>query len=227
MPWYLGGHGDFGVGFVNIPFLPVDESVLFYGLFQFGIRLQWLIAHNLSVERGNDYEEMLLHDTVTCFLCFGYLVSNFLPVGTMVIILHDVSDILCHVSKGTNVSTFSDFAPVPFVGAQLLWLWFRLYSLPMIIWEITKHGYPEDRAQFNPFITLNVVFLSTLLAMHVIWFMMFQRVNWSILSKMNIDEKEFNCASTIEKVEEVSISPVSCSTASGSVSDDSAKEHSD
>ena len=47
MPWYLGGHGDFGVGFVNIPFLPVDESVLFYGLFQFGIRLQWLIDHNL------------------------------------------------------------------------------------------------------------------------------------------------------------------------------------
>ena len=170
---------------------------------------------------------MLLHDTVTCFLCFGYLVSNFLPVGTMVIILHDIADILCHIAKGCNVSIFSDFAPIPFVGAQLVWLWFRLYSLPMIIWEITKHGYPEDRAQFNPFITLNVVFLSTLLAMHIIWFLMFQRVNWSILSKMNIDEKEFNCASTIEKVEEVSISPVSCSTASGTGSDDSSKEHSD
>ena len=173
---------------------------------------------------------MLLHDIVTCFLCFGYLYSNFLPVGTMVIILHDIADILCHVSKAINVSIFTDFAPIPFLGCQLLWLWFRLYSFPLLIWEITKHSYPEDRAQFNPFITLNVVFLTTLLAMHVIWFMMFQRVNWSIIRKEFIDEKEYNCASTIEKVTEESIiSPSSCSTASsvGSGSDDSAKEHSE
>ena len=97
----------------------------------------------------------------------------------------------------------------------------------MIIWEITKHGYPEDRAQFNPFITLSVVFLSTLFAMHIIWFMMFQRVNWNILSKINIDEKEYNCATTIEKVEEASISPVSYLNATGTGSDDSTKEHSD
>lgn len=33
MPWFLGGHGDFAKGFVNIPFLKVDHSVLYYGIF--------------------------------------------------------------------------------------------------------------------------------------------------------------------------------------------------
>ena len=42
MPWFLGGQGDFSVGFVDIPFLEVDQTVLFYGLFQFGVRLQYL-----------------------------------------------------------------------------------------------------------------------------------------------------------------------------------------
>ena len=170
---------------------------------------------------------MLLHDTVTCFLFFGYLFSNFLPVGTMVIILHDIADILCHVSKGLNVSIFTDLAPLPFIGAQLAWVWFRLYSLPMIIWEIMKHGYPEDRDQFNPFITLNVVFLTTLLAMHVIWFIMFQRVNLSILRKSQIEDKQYTCVSTMDiyKVVEESTSPASCSTSTSS--EESGKEHSE
>ena len=115
MPWFLGGQGDFSVGFVDIPFVEVDQTVLFYGLFQFGVRLQYLLDHMFTAEKSNDFEEMLLHDTVTCFLFFGFLFSNFLPVGTMVIILHDVCDILCHVSKATNVSTWTDFAPIPFI----------------------------------------------------------------------------------------------------------------
>ena len=174
-----------------------------------------------------------MHDSVTVFLFFGFLFSNFLPVGTMIIILHDVCDILCHISKALNVSTFTDFAPVPFVGAQLVWIWFRLFSLPMIIWNITQHAYfPEDRAQFDPFITINVVFLSTLLAMHWLWFMMFQRVNYTILMKQAINEEKYTCASTIEvadqKIEEIASSPASsASTKNSSGEEDSPREHSD
>ena len=97
----------------------------------------------------------------------------------------------------------------------------------MIIWEIMKHGYPEDRDQFNPFITLNVVFLTTLLAMHVIWFIMFQRVNLSILRKSQIEDKQYTCVSTMDiyKVVEESTSPASCSTSTSS--EESGKEHSE
>ena len=102
----------------------------------------------------------------------------------MIIILHDACDILCHVCKAFNVSTFNAFAPIPFVLCQLAWIWFRLFSLPMIIWSLHHDSfYPNEQAQFDPYMTINMVFLSTLLAMHLIWFMMFQRINYSILTK--------------------------------------------
>ena len=85
-PWYLGGHGDPANGFINLPFVEDDQVVLFYGLFQFGFRIESLISHVIIAERGNDFEEMLLHDGLTCFLFFGFLFSNFLPGGTMIII---------------------------------------------------------------------------------------------------------------------------------------------
>ena len=80
---------------------------------------------------------MLLHDAVTCFLFFGYIFSNFLPVGTLVILLHDVCDFPFHISKALNASVYEGLAAFPFVTAQFIWLYFRLFCLPMIILNIT------------------------------------------------------------------------------------------
>jgi len=102
MPWYLGGHGELEKGFIDIPFMKVDQSVLIYGLVNFGFRVECLISHIFFDPRASDFEEMLLHDIVTFFLCFGYIISNLLPVGTMVLILHDCSDFPFHFCKTAN-----------------------------------------------------------------------------------------------------------------------------
>ena len=87
-------------------------------------------------ERGPDFEEMLLHDAVTCFLFFGYLFSNLLPVGTLITILHDVCDIPFHLSKALHSTTYESLAAVPFIAGQLTWMWFRLFCLPMITYTV-------------------------------------------------------------------------------------------
>ena len=78
---------------------------------------------------------------------------------------------------------------------------------------------------------MTLVFLSTLLAMHILWFLMFQRVNLSVWNKMAIKEKEFTCASTIEvadaKIEEVISSPTSTTSTTYSSGNESLREHSD
>ena len=102
MPWYLGGHGELEKGFIDIPFVKVEQSVLIYGLVNFGFRVESLISHIFFDPRASDFEEMLLHDIVTFFLCFGFIISNFLPVGTMVLILHDCSDFPFHFCKTAN-----------------------------------------------------------------------------------------------------------------------------
>ena len=73
-------------------------------MFSFGLRLESLISHVFFSEHGGDFEEMLLHDLVTIFLFGGYIFSNSLAFGTMIVILHDASDIVMHTSKGMNAS---------------------------------------------------------------------------------------------------------------------------
>ena len=105
MPWYLGGNGKVENSFANIPFAVIDKAVFNYNLVSFGFRLESLINHLLFNRGAGDFEEMLLHDLVTCFLFFGMLFGNFLPVGSMIAILHDICDFPCHFSKGLHAST--------------------------------------------------------------------------------------------------------------------------
>ena len=106
LPGYLGGTGQFENSFRDMPLLKVDQTVLYYGLFSFGLRVESLVSHILIEEWGSEFEEMLLHDVVTIFLFTGYIFSNSLAFGTMIVILHDASDIIFHFSKAVNVSKY-------------------------------------------------------------------------------------------------------------------------
>ena len=176
MPGFMGGSGSFDEGFKDLPFLWIDEAVLNYGLFSFGLRIESIFSLIFLSEWGADFEEMLLHDSLTFFLFYGYLFSNFLPVGTMIIILHDIADIPFHLSKALHAAGYNDAAVYPFVFGLATWLYFRLYCLPRIIWNITYQAYPPERAHFDPFIWLSVVFLSMLYCMHWLWFYMMLRI---------------------------------------------------
>ena len=177
MPKFLWGEGSFEVSAKNMPFVDCNPNLLTLGFISFGLRVEHLIRHLLYNRGNNDFEEMLLHDVVTVFLFFGYIFSNLLPVGTMVAIVHDVCDIPGHLSKMLHSSTYSTISIIPFLTVQIMWVKFRLYCLPILIYHVYYMTYPEDRSQFQPFMWINVIFLSTLLCMHIIWFGMFQRLN--------------------------------------------------
>jgi hypothetical protein len=178
MPWYLGGHGAIENSFVDMPFYATDPGVMHFGYAVFGFHLEQLLSHLLAKKRGGDFAEMLLHDSVTCFLYFGYICSNLVPIGTIIIFLHDITDIPFHISKFANSTKNIAVAGVFFVVGQLGWIWFRLVALPLIIYSLyTQANYGAARSTFDIFIGLNSAFLSMLLLMHIFWFTMFQRIN--------------------------------------------------
>lgn len=72
----MGGSGDLASTFQGSPFFKCDELILTYGLLSFGFRVESLVNLLAFTEHGPDFQEMLLHDCVTCFLFFGYLMSN-------------------------------------------------------------------------------------------------------------------------------------------------------
>lgn len=149
-----------------------------FGYVVFGFHFEQLLNHLFTKPRAGDFAEMLLHDCVTCFLYFGYLCSNLVPIGTIIIFLHDITDIPGHISKFANAVNNTPVAGVFFILTQLLWIWFRLVALPLIIWSLFREArYPASRSQFDMFVPLNCAFLSMLFLMHIFWFVMFQRIN--------------------------------------------------
>lgn len=182
MPWYLGGKGDLlKNGFVDLPFPKVDRMIPVFGFINLGYRIESLIL-TLSDTSKKDFQEMFLHDLVTIFLFFGYLFGYMLSIGTMIIIVHDLTDVPLHITKALNSTVYDRFVPFTFILSQLMWIYFRLYCFPMLIRDLVFVEYPEQRAQFNPFVFLNAAFLLTLLAMHFLWFYMFQKINIKMLN---------------------------------------------
>lgn len=78
--------------------------------------------------------ELLFHDIVTIFLFLGYIYGHWMPIGTLIVIVHDITDSPIHISKGLYSTKLSDMSAYIFVIAQLMWLYLRLYAFPRIIY---------------------------------------------------------------------------------------------
>lgn len=161
-----------------------------FGFITFGYRVEGLITHAFCKERLQDFEELLFHDIVTVLLFLGYLYGNMLPLGTLVVIVHDVTDAPLHFCKALYASIFKTPAKVLFFASQLLWLYFRLLCFPALIRALLRAEFPLDRADFNPFLYLGAGFLGLLLLLHALWFCMFQRMNLAVLRKSSIDTEK-------------------------------------
>jgi len=133
MPSYLGGNGHLSLSLSNLPFAKYEPILPTYAFITFGFRIEGFISNFLKKEKANDYMEMFFHDIVTILLFLGYLYGNMMPIGTLVVIIHDVTDFPCHISKGLYATIYRDQATVPFLFAQLLWAYLRLYCFARII----------------------------------------------------------------------------------------------
>jgi len=182
-PTYLGGNGDLANSFTDLPFAKYDAQLPTYAFLTFGFRIESFITCGFLREHGNDYMEMLFHDIVTIFLFLGYIYGHWMPIGTLIVIVHDITDSPIHISKGLYSTKLADTSTYIFVIAQLMWLYLRLYAFPRIIYQLSQSSYPADREQFNGIVPLCVGFLMALQCLHVLWFMMFQRINLAVIRK--------------------------------------------
>ena len=183
MPDYLGGKGHTINCLQDLPFVKYDRNLTTFAFVTFGFRIESLVSHVLLKERGNDFMELLFHDIVTILLFVGYLYGNMMAWGTMIVIIHDLTDGPIHLSKGMYAMIFKDSAVVPFLLAQLLWAYLRLYCFAKIIYELLQGEYPEGREFFRPFLYMSAGFLCCLYALHWLWFLMFQRINLAVITK--------------------------------------------
>uniref|UniRef100_A0A914ZV82 TLC domain-containing protein n=1 Tax=Parascaris univalens TaxID=6257 RepID=A0A914ZV82_PARUN len=148
-PWLR----DVTLCWIGYPFHEVSNAVWWYYMIEMGFYYSLLITSLFDVRR-TDFRQLLFHHFVTILLLSLSWMINFIRVGTLILILHDVSDI------------------------SLDWTLTRIGYFPLVVIRSAIFDAPtliqSDYDLFNPFEIpyaprIIIGFLFCLLALHIFW----------------------------------------------------------
>lgn len=137
-----------------------------------------------------DFREMFTHHVVTNGLVFGSSYFRFTRVGSMVFLVHDVSDVPVDLSKLANFVKWKTATICCFVLMSIVWFVTRLGILPFVIYrsiitesellmEVEKMD-PEVYYAYYPFF---FTLIGMIILLHLAWFMMFIRMGFVLVTK--------------------------------------------
>ena len=121
---------------------------LFY-LVQLAIWIDTCFWHCFIEERHKDYVMMYVHHLVTIMLVWGSYSNNYMRAGTVVLFLHDSSDVFMDLLKIFNYLKLEGkkgyfLVETAFLVNLLVWPYTRLYIFPMrIVWSGVWRGSRE------------------------------------------------------------------------------------
>lgn len=152
------------------PYQQFSQKLLFLYKAYFASYTSGLLMLVLWDTRRNDFWAMLLHHVATVGLVSLSYYLGFLRVGSMIMVLHDPSDIILEVTKMLNYAEWERTSTVMFVVFMGSWFLTRLVYFPFwIVWSTSFEV--EQVLGFKP--ELYTVFnglLLTLVVLHVYWF---------------------------------------------------------
>jgi hypothetical protein len=142
-----------------------------------------------------DFNEMFVHHIATNLLVLGSSICHFTRVGSMVFLVHDVSDIPVDLSKLANFMKWKTTTVVCFLTMAVTWLYTRLYILPFVIFKtILLHSHyvlelgEVPVLQFIFYRPMFYIMLGLLIHLHTMWFLMFIRIFITMVTKKEIHD---------------------------------------
>lgn len=151
---------------------------------QWPVRIAWR-----ETVRG-DFQEMFVHHVVTNVLVIGSSFCRLTRTGSMVFLVHDLSDVPVDLSKLANFLKWKAATAICFFIMVLVWMITRLYILPVTIYgailtqsqHVLESGVlpPVLYACYRPFFYVGVAFL---ILLHAAWFAMFIRMGYLLVFK--------------------------------------------
>mmetsp|Transcript_24106 Transcript_24106/g.66821 ORF Transcript_24106/g.66821 Transcript_24106/m.66821 type:complete len:456 (+) Transcript_24106:128-1495(+) len=206
--------------YINYPFQPVEPGMIWYYLvqcaynaeaminlleisFRIGFQpikhqcsnqgqLRWQLPIKIQWSEScrGDFREMFVHHIFTNLLVIGSSFYRLQYIGSMVFIVHDISDIPVDLSKLANFLKWKTATTICFVTMCITWLLLRLFVLPFIVWRSIIHeswlvcanGYIPPM-YYNMFKPIFVVLLGVLILLHIYWFSLFIRMGYVLIRK--------------------------------------------
>lgn len=193
---------------LEFPFHPVEPGMTWYYLVQSAYNLEaFLFLLVLSIQisfhhpskcfpiqvswsktvRG-DFREMLIHHVVTNLLIVGSSYCRLTRIGSMVFLVHDLTDVPVDLSKLANFVKWKRTTAVCFATMVITWAYFRLGVLPFIIYRsvLTESSMILDSGFIDPtyYLAYRYFFyylMGQIIMLHVAWFLMFLRMGYLLV----------------------------------------------
>ncbi|KAM6937162.1 ceramide synthase 2 [Xenentodon cancila] len=161
-------------------------SQYWYYLLEMGFYLSLLLSLTFDVKR-KDFKEQVIHHIATLTLLSFSWISNYIRIGTLVMAVHDSSDILLEGAKMFNYAKWHQTANAIFVVFTLLFMITRLVIFPFWLIHCTW-VYPVERfAPFFGYYFFNIM-LMVLQILHIYWAFLISRMVYKfIFSKLEGD----------------------------------------
>lgn len=170
---------------------------VFY-IFQLAIWIWTAFSCKWLESRRKDYVEMMVHHIVTILLLFGSFLGKCVPIGMVVLFVHDASDVVLDLMKIANYFKLENahgYFTVEicfFLNTFVAWPFFRLYYFPIkVIYEGAWLGYTSecrgeeetraDQCLNMPFCVEGNSLLSVLAVLHWWWFFLMLRIAYKLI----------------------------------------------
>ncbi|XP_010892721.2 ceramide synthase 2 [Esox lucius] len=171
------------------PQQPVERAHFWYYQLELGFYLSLLLCVSVDVKR-KDFREQVIHHIATIFLLGFSYCSNYVRIGTLVMLLHDSSDFLLELGKMFNYGTgWKKTCNVLFVIFAAVFLVTRLVVFPSKIIHTTLVLSMEVYEPFAGYYFFNLL-LMVLQALHVFWAMLILRMAYKFLFLGKLDKDE-------------------------------------
>jgi len=117
---------------------PMKPLIRMLYLSQMGVWAWTAVSHRFFEARHKDYYVMYIHHILTLLLMLGSYCYGFSKMGTLVLFVHDISDIPVDLMKmgnylGLDSSSGTFIVEIVFAVHMVVWSTFRLYYFPFKI----------------------------------------------------------------------------------------------
>ncbi|KAM9719554.1 ceramide synthase 2-like isoform 1-T2 [Menidia menidia] len=171
------------------PVQPMERAHFWYYMLELGFYGSLLLRISVDIKR-KDFKEQVIHHLATIFLLSFSYCANYIRIGTLVMLLHDSSDILLELAKMFNYGTgWRKMCDTLFVVFAIVFLVTRLVIFPGKIIRTTLLLSMEVFEPFAGYYFFNIL-LMLLQALHVFWAGLILRMVYKFLKgKLEKDER--------------------------------------
>jgi len=186
----------------GLPLQELDQGVrAFYVYLEIPMYVVLLIAQLTDSRRASDMWEMTMHHSIVILLLSVVYLGNFVRIGMIGLLLHDVTDVFLECSKLANAFRYRWLADLMFIGFVGSWFYARLYKFAT---TVLISIYVDGHVHVGPVLNLLGALILMLVIMNLYWFTKIWKVAYRILwsgNKSRQQQREFTDLSTDDDVD--------------------------